>query len=249
MIARIPSPAGRPARTRPAGPIRLAVFAGSAVLAALAVLAVPAPPAAAHPFGPPSTARISVHGSRVDLAWLAAEDDWVALGQSLGAFEDPAPGAVATDLTGEQKLQRSPRVHDYLLERISVRQDGARCPGRLDTLDRLLDEGARLRFDCPAEVVDLDVTVGALTDLNEAYRTMLTSRTPAAPERALFTAAEQTHRVRFTPGSGGLPRGTVGALAGVGAALLVGVAALVTVRLRRSGRTRPTRSDSARSRS
>ncbi|AVT28986.1 hypothetical protein C6361_05175 [Plantactinospora sp. BC1] len=223
MIARFPSPA---------------VALGLAGLAALAALAVPAAPAAAHPFGPPSTARISVHGSRVDLAWLAAEDDWVALGQSLGAFEDPALGAVATDLTGEQKLQRSPRVHDYLLERIAVRQGGTPCPGRLDTLDRLLDEGARLVFDCPAEVVDLDVTVGALTDLNEAYRTMLTSQTPAAPDRTLFTAAEQTHRVRFTPGAGGLPGSTVATLAGVGAALLVGVAALVTVRLRRRSRSR-----------
>ncbi|MDW5325159.1 hypothetical protein [Plantactinospora sp. KLBMP9567] len=223
MIARIPSPV---------------VALGLACLAVLSALAVPATPAAAHPFGPPSTARISVHGSRVDLAWLAAEDDWVALGQSLGAFEDPRLGAVATNLTGEQKLQRSPRVHDYLLERISVRQDGSPCPGRLDTLDRLLDEGARLTFDCPAEVVDLDVTVGALTDLNEAYRTMLTSQTPAAPDRALFTAAEQTHRVRFAPGAGGLPASTVRTLAGVGAALLVGVVALVAVRLRRRARGR-----------
>ncbi|GIG87164.1 hypothetical protein [Plantactinospora endophytica] len=223
MIARIPSPVAA---------------LGLAGLAVLATLATPAPPAAAHPFGPPSTARISVHGSRVDIAWLAAEDDWVALGQSLGAFEDPAVGAVATDLTGEQKLQRSARVQDYLLDRITVRQDGATCPGRLDTLDRLLREGARLRFDCPADVVDLDVTVGALTDLNEAYRTMLTSQTPATPERTLFTAAEQTHRIRFAPGAGGLPDSTVRTLVGTGAALLVAVAALVAVRLRRRTRGR-----------
>ncbi|GAA3740342.1 hypothetical protein GCM10022225_24420 [Plantactinospora mayteni] len=234
MIARIPSPA---------------IALGLAGLAVLAGLAAPAPPAAAHPFGPPSTARISVHGSRVDLAWLAAEDDWVALGQSLGAFEDPGLGTVATDLTGEQKLQRSPRVHDYLLDRITVRQDGTPCPGRLDTLDRLLSEGARLTFDCPADVVELDVTVGALTDLNQAYRTMLTSQTPAAPDRTLFTAAEQTHRVRFTPGAGGLPPSTVRTLAGVAAALLVGVAALVTVRRRRARSARLSRLDSARGRS
>ncbi|MFY1671118.1 hypothetical protein ACN27G_14270 [Plantactinospora sp. WMMB334] len=228
MIARIPSPV---AALRPAG------LAGLAGLAALALLAVPAPPAAAHPFGPPSIARVSVHGPRVEISWLAAEDDWVALGQSLGAFEDPALGPVATDLTGEQKLQRSALVHDYLLARITVRQAGAPCPGRLETLDRLLSQGARLSFDCPADVVDLDVTVGALTDLDEAYRTMLTSQTPASPERALFTAAEQTHRVRFTPGAGGLPASSVRTLAGVGAALLVAVAALVVVRLRRRARS------------
>jgi hypothetical protein len=205
-----------------------------AVLGAAAVLALAAPaaPAAAHPFGPPSTARISVDGSRVTIAWFAAEDDWVALGQALGAFDDPSLGPVATALTGEQKLQRSRRVHDYLLDRITVRQHGTPCPGRLATLDRLLDQGARLRFDCPAEVAEVEVTLDALTDLNEAYRTVLTSQTPATPGRALFTATEPTHRLRFTPDGGG-GSGLTGALVGAGTALATALATLVVVRLGR----------------
>lgn len=199
---------------------------------ALAALVVPANPAAAHPFGPPSTARISVDGSRATITWLAAEDDWVALGQSLGAFEDPTLGPVATNLTGEQKLQRSQRVRDYLLDHIAVRQGAARCPGRLATLDRLLDQGARLSFDCPDRVVDLEVTLAPLTDLNEAYRTMLTSQTPATPGRTLFTATEPTHRLRFTADGDGA-FGRTAALAGAGVALVGVVAALLVVRLRR----------------
>jgi hypothetical protein len=128
-------------------------------------------------------------------------------------------------------------VHDYLLDRITVRQDGAPCPGRLATLDRLLRQGAQLSYRCPADVRELDVTVGALTDLNEAYRTMLTSATPASPDRSLFTAAESTHRVRFAPGAGGLPDSTVRTLAGVGIGLLVAAAVLLGVRLRRRVRS------------
>jgi hypothetical protein len=230
----VPLPIPPPA----AGAARAGRVTGAALAAVVVALAAPATPAAAHPFGPPSTARISVDGSGVAITWLAAEDDWVALGQSVGAFEDPTSGAVATELTGEQKLQRSTRVHDYLLERITVRQGGSPCPGRLATLDRLLSRGARLSFDCPVDVVDLDVTVGALTDLNEAYRTMLISETPATPERTLFTAAETTRRLRFAPGAGGLSGTVLRTAIGTGTALVAAVALLVAVRLRRRARSR-----------
>ncbi|ROT29797.1 hypothetical protein [Micromonospora sp. HM5-17] len=143
---------------------------------------------------------------------------------------------MATELTGEQKLRRSNRVHDYLLDRITVRQDDAPCPGRVVALDRLLDQGARLRFECPAEVAELDITLTALTDLNEAYRTVLTSQTPAVPRRVLFTAAEPTHRMRFSADGGG--PGLTGALVGAGAALATALATLAVVRLRRRVRSR-----------
>jgi len=212
-------------------PVR-AVLAG----AAAAALAVTAAPAAAHPFGPPSTAHVTVDGTRVTIAWRAAEDDWVALGHALGAFENPSLGPVATELTGEQKLRRSTRVHDYLLDRITVRQDDAPCPGRVVALDRLLDQGARLRFECSAEVAELDITLTALTDLNEAYRTVLTSQTPAVPRRVLFTAAEPTHRMRFSADGGG--PGRTGPLVGAGAALATALAALAVTRLWRRVRSR-----------
>ncbi|MEV0971298.1 hypothetical protein [Microtetraspora glauca] len=192
-----------------------------------------APAAAAHPFGPPSTARVSVDGANVAVTWLAAEDDWVALGQSLGAFEDPSTGAVSVELTGEQKLQRSSAVRDYLLSRVAVTRDGMRCPGRLEPLERLLADGARFVFECPGPVVDADITVEALTDLNASYRTMITADTPATPDRALLTAARATQRMRFTSAgtsSGVMSVALSGSLGAVGVAAL---GAIVLVRRRR----------------
>ncbi|QXE37741.1 hypothetical protein KQY30_29415 [Streptomyces sp. GMY02] len=200
-----------------------------AVLAGFGTLAAPAPAAVAHPFGPPSTARISADGSRVSIAWRANADDWVALGQSLGAFEDPESGAVSTELTGEQKLQRSPAVHTYLLRHITVAQDGGACKGEVAALERLLDEGARLTFDCPAPLVEADVTVSVLTDLNEAYRTMLTTDGSATPRQTLFTAVDRTHHLRFAASGGGVP-GSVTAVAGGTAVAVLAVAACLFVR-------------------
>ncbi|GAA5069359.1 hypothetical protein HNP84_008943 [Thermocatellispora tengchongensis] len=180
-----------------------------------------APAAAAHPFGPPSTARIGAEGSRVTISWLAAEDDWVALGQSLGAFEDPSSGAVSTQLTGEQKLARSPAVREYLLSRVAVTQAGRPCAAELAPLERLLAEGARFGFECPEPVTEVEVRIDALTDLNEAYRTVLTAETPATPDKAMLTAAADTQRVRFHPSpGGGVPLAApIAALAGALAAL------------------------------
>ncbi|WP_199442088.1 hypothetical protein [Umezawaea beigongshangensis] len=214
-------------------PFRL--LAGTAV-AALAALHAPAA-ALAHPFGPPSTARITVDGSVLSLTWLAAEDDWVALGQSLGAFEDPAAERVSTELTGEQKLRRSAAVHDYLLERIAVAQRELPCPGELAPLDGLLSAGARFTFECPAPVVDVDVTLSALTDLNESYRTVLTPDTPATPAQALFTGEQSTARLTFSGTSGGLPAQFVPLAVGTGAAALLGAAVLLVRRARRTAVT------------
>ncbi|MEV6985033.1 hypothetical protein AB0M95_27765 [Sphaerisporangium sp. NPDC051017] len=207
----------------------------AAVFGAFAVVAC-AVPAAAHPFGPPSTARISADGSHVTLSWMAAEDDWVALGQSVGAFEDPATGAVSTALTGEQKLSRSPAVRDYLLGRITVARNGRPCEARLEELRALLTEGARFGFDCDGPVTEVQVTLAALTDLNENYRTMLTAETPATPARTLFTKATATQRVRFSATAASTPAGVTGTVAGVGVVLVAGAGVLVARRVRRGGR-------------
>ncbi|MFF3437231.1 hypothetical protein [Streptosporangium sp. NPDC002721] len=187
--------------------IRTRVLAGVLLVCALGGWAAPA--AAAHPFGPPSTARIGADGSRVTISWFAAEDDWVALGQSLGAFEDPATGTVSTELTGEQKLERSPALRAYLLDRVAVAQGGRRCESRLEELRALVSDGARFVFDCRSPVTQVDVTVATLTDLNEAYRTMLVADTPANPGQTLLTGAESTRRLTFSgTGGGGMPPGT-----------------------------------------
>lgn len=188
-------------------------------------------PAGAHPFGPPSTARVTADGTAVTISWLAAEDDWVALGQSLGAFEDPS-GPVSTTLTGEEKLQQSPAVRDYLLKHITVAQQGRQCTGRLDELQGLLEKGARLTYTCPAPVTEIDLTLGALTDLNEAYRTVLTEDTKTSPGRVMFNAAQDTQHLRFTDTGSGVPTAVV-VLAIVTAAIVIIGAAAITARVLR----------------
>ncbi|GAA2213599.1 hypothetical protein GCM10009850_090620 [Nonomuraea monospora] len=196
------------------------------LLIAAALLLVPARAASAHPFGPPSTARVGADGNRVTLAWLPAEDDWVALGRSVGVFE-----AADTSMTGEQKLAGSAAVRDYLLARVGVTQAGRPCAARLAPLERLLAEGARFSFECPDPVVDVDVRVGALTDLHEAYRTMLTAETPAEPAKALLTAEADTRRLRFDPAATG---GTSLVVPAVALVAVLGLLAALLLRRRRS---------------
>ncbi|MEU5942356.1 hypothetical protein ABZ807_24965 [Micromonospora sp. NPDC047548] len=211
-------------------------LAGTLLAGATALSAAvgPAAPAAAHPFGPPSTAGISVDGARVTLAWQAAEDDWVAMGQSVGAFEDPNAGTVDTALTGEQKLQRSAAVRDYLLRHVEVSQAGRSCAEVLLPLERLLADGARFRFDCPEPVTEVRLTLTALTDLNPAYRTMVTAKTPMTPTQALFTATGTGHDLRVTATGGGRPAAVTAVATGTGLAAAGGLAVLL-VRRRRAG--------------
>lgn len=227
-----PTPTARPARAAPAkaAAARVAAAKVAAALAGIAALVVAAP-AAAHPFGPPSIARISADGAGITITWWAAEDDWVALGQSLGAFEDPAAGPVITDLTGEEKLARSAAVRDYLTERIAVRQDDVDCPATLLPLEELVERGARFEFDCTAPVTEIEVRLAALTDLHTAYRTVLTADGAMTPGQALFTAAEPAHRVTLADGGGG-PSAAAGMAAGTATALAAGLAVLAVRRRR-----------------
>ncbi|MFI7613005.1 hypothetical protein ACIBP6_17420 [Nonomuraea terrae] len=216
--------------------MKLALIARACVLLAVAVV-VPAgvagAPASAHPFGPPSMATIVAEGSQVSLSWKAAEDDWVALGRSLGAFGDPSKG-IDTALTGEQQLARSAAVRDYLLSRVEVSQDGRPCEGELEPLERLLTDGARFGFACAEPVVEVDVRIAALTDLNQAYRTVLTAGTPADPAQTMLTAEADTRHLRFEPSAVGGVSLAVPAVVLV-AALAALVAFLVRGRRRRVG--------------
>ncbi|MFF0223419.1 hypothetical protein [Streptomyces sp. NPDC004629] len=191
-------------------------------LAVLTAFVGPAPSADAHPFGPPSTAEVSVQGSRLLLAWNTDKLDWVLLGRSLGVFDGrdgSSPG-----LSFEQRLQQSPAVRAYLLKHIAVGQAGRPCRGTVSgAMEDFVAQGAQLVFACPAPVTEVDVTISALTDLHPAYRTMLTAQGPAEPQQTLFTSAEPTTPVRFTA-SGGSVRRTV-ALFSIGtsvAALAIG---------------------------
>ncbi|GAA2208381.1 hypothetical protein GCM10009850_038390 [Nonomuraea monospora] len=183
----------------------------------------------AHPFGLPSVAKVGAEGNRVTLSWLPAGDDWVELGRSVGAFENLA-AAAAAGLTGEQVLARSPAVRAYLLARVRVSQGGRACASDLAPLERLLAEGARFTFACPDPVREVDVRIGALTDLHEAYRTMLTAESPAVPEKALLTSAADTRTLHFDPSAAGGAPPVVPAVALVTA---IGALAAFLVRRRR----------------
>ena len=101
----------------------------------------------------------------------------MALGQSLGAFEDPASGAVDRTLTGEQKLQRSPAVRDYLLERITVSQAGPALPGpSLGTLEQSAGVTAPGSPSTARDrSTDVDDHGRRAHRPQQAYRTMLTA--------------------------------------------------------------------------
>jgi len=190
-------------------------------LVALAVVGLAGSPAAAHPFGPPSTAKVTARGTSLTLVWHAAEDDWVALGQSVGAFDDPS-----TDLTGEQKLQRSSAVHRYLLDRMTVRQAGRPCPGRLGELTDLLAAGATIVFECPGKVDLVDIKLAALMDLNEAYRTVL-----VGDSEALFTVKTPERQLRLHGSSA--PGAVLPLAIGTAVVLLAGAVVAVVLRRRR----------------
>lgn len=170
----------------------------------------------AHPFGPPLVATLGADGSQVTLQWVAAEDDWVSLGEHVGAFDAPD----ADTLTGAELLARSPGVSDYLLEHLTVAQDGAACAGRVDAVDPL-GEGARLVYDCAGPVTEVELTVSALTDLNASYRTVVSTEGSSA--QTLFTADTATQPWDFAAGDG--TSSALPLLIAAGALVLVGAVA------------------------
>ncbi|WP_026874368.1 hypothetical protein [Jiangella gansuensis] len=210
--------------------LRLGRLAAAVVVAVLPAMFV-ASTATAHPFGPPLNVRVDASANEVSVQWQAAEDDWVILGQHLDAFTSQS-GAEGQQLTGAQLLARSDNLPSYLLSHIGVEQDGHDCTGRVDRLDDLLADGAQLVFACPAEVTEVDLTVTALTDVNENYRTVVTSEVPSQPEQSLFTATTPTQRWNFDAAG---TRTATRSLAAAGALVVVATAGGV-VWWRRSGR-------------
>ncbi|MEU6497257.1 hypothetical protein ABZ890_44060 [Streptomyces sp. NPDC046984] len=189
---------------------KLGTLLTGVALALLAAFAGPSPSASAHPFGPPSTAKVRVQGSRLLLAWNTDKLDWVILGKSLEVFNGEDSGGTSSGLSFAQRLERSPAIRAYLLKHIAVSQAGRPCPGTVvGAMKDFLAQGAQLAFDCPAPVTEVDVTIKALTDLHPAYRTMLTSEGPSEAQQTLFTSAEPTTRVRFTASGGGVQKTVV----------------------------------------
>lgn len=168
--------------------------------------------AQAHPFGPPLTASVTTQGSTVAVSWTGAPDDWMALGDFIGAF------AASTDSsrTGAEVLASSPQVQAYLMEHVAVSQGGHACTASWQHAPRMVEDGAQLEFQCPAPVSVVDVRVSALTDVNDAYRTVVT----AGGQQVLFTAAQPQHTLDLS-GVTGQDRTPVLLLSGAGAAVLM----------------------------
>ncbi|MET9877668.1 hypothetical protein ABZZ36_23980 [Actinacidiphila glaucinigra] len=223
--------ARRAALVRP-GP---ATALAGAALAACVSLAGPAPSAAAHPFGPPSTAEVSVQGSRLVIAWNTDKLDWVALGQSLGVFKGQE---TSSTLSFAQRLQSSQAVRAYLLAHLAVSEGGRACRGAVvGEMEGFLARGAQVAFACPAPVVEADVTISALTDLHPAYRTMLTSEGPAQPQQTLFTSARPTQHVKFSAAGESVQRTVAVFSAGtIAAAVAIGLFAFRRSRRRAAAR-------------
>jgi hypothetical protein len=194
------------------------------VAACAAAVLVPSVGASGHPFGPPLTADVVVDDHTVTIRWSAAEDDWVTLARHVGVFDDdpgtvaPDPDATLADAAGGQRsgmerLRDSSDVPTYLLDQMAVEQDGRDCPGEVTDLDAVLTNGAELQFTCATNVEVVDLEVAALTDVHDAYRTMVTApsgervlATSAAPRHTLDLAGEAVDRA----GASGL----LGTLAG-----------------------------------
>lgn len=182
-----------------------------------------------HPFGPPMEATLARDGDQLVLTWTAAEDDWVIVGNLSGAFDDLAEGE-----TGEDVLKDSAEVHDFLAEHLVVSQDGEACTRDwLPTRD-LLGEGVRARFTCPDPDAPVDVHVDVLTDVNEAYRTVLRAE-PVG--EVLFTSAEPEHEIATAGlGDGGTTGSELTLLAVLFALVVVGAVVLGVVMARGSRR-------------
>jgi hypothetical protein len=229
---------------RPSPALRLAAVALSAGL----LLLGSATAALAHPFGPPPTALVSARGSSVFVEWRAAPDDTAAIGVQLGFLDEAvleayleAPTQAAPSAADEDALARSPELVAYLLDRVVVEQDGARCRGRVVAVEAFVQEGARVVLECPEPISAVDLEISLLHDVHEAYRTFAVAESEAtAPAQAVFTTASPRQRFDFsgatTPGAeptaptGGEPGAIVG-VAVVGGFL--GLAALAGIVLTR----------------
>ncbi|MBB5787622.1 hypothetical protein [Jiangella mangrovi] len=222
---------------------RLVAAAIAAVIPAAGVAVMAAPTAEAHPFGPPLSARLDVDGAEVTVTWTAAEDDWVNLGEFLGAFtgQTDQNGGGGEQLTGAEILSQSDNLPSYFLSHFVIEQDGQPCQGQVTQLQDLLTLGAQLVYTCPQPVTTVDLTVTTLTDINEAYRTVVTSDVPSEPAQGLFTTTTATQQWSFDHGAGG---GTAQiALVAAGALILAALAGGVLWWRRSSRRARPAQAE------
>lgn len=163
-------------------------------LALLLVLLVPAAPAAAHPLGLPSFARISATGDTVTILWNAAPDDVAALSRSLGLSDGP-------ELTREQDaaLASSGELREAVERQVAVTQEGRACAPGQRRRASVVEEGLRLVFRCPDRVGAVRVRLELLHDVDSRYRTLGIATGPDGDSRVMFSTAESEHDLRLDP--------------------------------------------------
>lgn len=210
------------------------------VVGAAVVGAMLAPgPASAHPFGDPQTVSIRLDADRGDVVhvtWrVGGPDDLTVLGVSLGLLPDDrilTDGAVDYRYTDAGVLGRSETFSRYLLERITITNNGQPCAGNVEPILSLGLKGATADYACPGPVTKANVAVRMLTDLNPAYRTLATG---PSGQKAVYDGANDSHDWTLVgaPPLAETDRGRSAVLqlaAVIGLILFVAAGALFTVR-------------------
>ena len=199
-------------------------------LALAVIAALTAAPAAAHPFGPPPTARITAEERTVTVAWSATPDDAVAIGErlrlmpagSVAAYRQEAAAQVAPSGQDEARLSASPLLADYLTEHIAVVQDGQACETAVPPIPDFVHAGARVVATCPAPVEEVTLRITMLHDINDAYRTVGIGM-KSDPSQGVFTVAAPEQVWRFGEAQRG--GGSVAVPAAIGAAVMAAAVA------------------------
>ena len=211
------------------------------VLAAVA----PAPPAQAHPFGPPQTIAIEADDgtdeATVRVVWrVGGTDDLTLLGVSLGVLPSDRvllDGAAFYDDADAAALAAAPAFRDYLLAHVGVTAGGEPCPGEATVTDAFATDGVELSYRCAGSPTTVAVDVSMLTDLHPAYQTLATG---PDGQRAVYDADQATHDWTLTgEATGGATTGTGTSAAlqlGAVLAVLLGLAGGVIAYRRRGGR-------------
>ncbi|MEX0658964.1 MAG: hypothetical protein WD080_07495 [Egibacteraceae bacterium] len=206
---------------------RVAVLVAATVGVALSAV----PPAGAHPFGPPPTALVSASGHEVRMDWVAASDDALVVGMAIGILDDGSlerylegPVQTAPPAAAEEELSASPLLREYVLERLTVSQDGVACGGTVAPIDSFLTDGVSVTYACPKPVAVVDLRITMLHDVHDAYRTFALTEGRGTPVQSVFTTESPERRWDFSAwpperddGGWSAPLGLLGVVGAIGA--------------------------------
>lgn len=184
--------------------------------------------ASAHPFGDPETAVISlVDTDTLRVRWAVGMlDDYTYLALDLDLIPTERvmlDGAVDPVDTDPALLADAPAFERYLLDHISVSVGDQACPGRVQPVDDLADDGVDVDFDCPSAVSTATVTISMLTDLSEYYTTVATG--PAGAQQ-VYAGSQLTHDWSFGPTAATAATANTGRDAALQIGLVLGVLGL-----------------------